>query len=148
MLKRDRGVSPVIATVIISGVVVAVGGGVWYYAQGASTIIANDYIDGVMDLLHQVKERFTVEYVYNNSNTLHIWIYNYGEVDIEVDVYVNTTSGSFNSTDINNPIEIESKNIVCANVTVSLIKGEKIAIKAHSRRQNNAFYTCYVSSES
>lgn len=141
--KRRRGITPVVATIILSAVVIAVGGAVWSYAQGAATVIANDYVNGTMSLMNEVIERFTVEHVTNSSDgtILRVWIYNYGDVDIVVDVYANTTGDAFNSSLGN---AIASKALVCVNVTIPLNSGDEVAIKVHSRRQNNAYYTYYV----
>jgi len=145
-MRNKRGITPVVATIILSAVVIAVGGAVWSYSQGAATVIANDYINGTMTLLNEVIERFTVEHVSNSSDgeTLKVWIYNYGEVDIVVDVYANVTGGAFNST---MEKEVASKALVEVEVSFQadpLQREEEVAIKVHSRRQNNAYYTYYV----
>lgn len=145
-MRNKRGITPVVATIILSAVVIAVGGAVWSYSQGAATVIANDYINGTMTLLNEVIERFTVEHVSNSSDgeTLKVWIYNYGEVDIVVDIYANVTGGAFNST---MEKEVPSKALVEVEVSFEadpLQRGEEVAIKVHSRRQNNAYYTYYV----
>ena len=141
---KKKALTPVIATMILSAVIIAVGGAIWSYAQGASTVIANSYIDDTFDLLDEVTERFTIEHVSNNSDgsTLMIWIFNYGDVDIVVDVYVNST------TDYKFTLEseIESDEIVRVDVILSpsLTRGQEVSIKAHSRRQNNDYYTYYA----
>jgi len=139
---RRRGITPVVATLILSAVVIAIGGAVWNYAQGASTIVAEDYVNGTMSLLKEVIERYTVEHVSNSSDgkTLRVWIYNYGDVDIVVDVYANVTGGAFNYALEN---EVTSKAMVEVEVSFQatpLQQGQEVAIKAHSRRQNNAYY--------
>jgi hypothetical protein len=135
----------VIATIILSAVVIAVGGGVWSYSQGAATVIAENYVDDKLTLLNEVIERFNVEHVCNNSDRslLYVWVYNYGDVDVVIDLYANTTEeyGSFLET------AISSGDL--AKITVSfsgnpLESGDEVAIKAHSRRQNNAYYKYYV----
>ena len=140
---KRKGVSPVIATVILSAVVITIGGSLWSYTQSATTVIANDYIDGVMELMKTALERFTVEYVCNNSDgtVLHVWIYNYGDINVTADVYAFVGNQTY-STDFNDPFSIPSGALGCANVTVSTLnKGDEVAIKVHSRRQNNAYHT-------
>ena len=142
---KNKALTPVIATMILSAVVIAVGGAIWSYAQGASTVIANSYIDDTFDLLDEVTERFTIEHVSNNSDgsTIMIWIFNYGDVDIVVDVYVNTTI----YFTVTLESEIESEEIVRVDVDLSsspLTRGQEVSIKAHSRRQNNDYYTYYT----
>ena len=144
-LRRSRGVSPVIATIILSVVVIAVGGGVWSYSQGAATVIAENYVDDKLTLLDEVLERFNVEHVCNNSDRslLFVWVYNYGDVDVVIDLYANTTE-EYGST-----LETTISSGDLAKITVSfagnpLEIGDEVAIKAHSRRQNNAYYKYYV----
>jgi flagellin-like protein len=141
-----RGVSPVVATIILSAIVIAIGGAIWNYSQGAATVIANDYVNGTMTLLKEVIERFAVEHASNSSDgvTLYVWVYNYGEVDITVDVYANSTV-SYNST---LGTFVETGEIVKIEVYFTdypLQTGDEVSIKAHSRRQNNAYYTYYSS---
>ena len=89
-MRNRRGISPVIATVVLAGVVLAIGGSLWYYAIGASTIVANSYVNETLDSVYEVTERFIIENIYYNSSTdtMHIWVYNYGEMKINVDVYL------------------------------------------------------------
>ena len=146
-LQRSRGITPVIATIILSAVVIAVGGAVWSYSQGAATSIANDYINGTLSLMNEVIERFTVEHVSNDTNGqyLYVWVYNYGDVDIVVDVYANATGdhGSTLDTFIATG-DIEKITINFGEAHPYFELGDEVAIKAHSRRQSNAFYTYYV----
>lgn len=144
--RKRRGLTPVISVIILSAVVIAVGGAVWAYSQGASTVIANDYVDGTMDLMNEVTERFIVEHVSNSSNgdALYIYVYNYGDVDIVVDVYANATY-TFCS-DLN--YSIASGDVIKIELSFSscpLDEGDEVAVKIHSRRQNNAYYKYYVS---
>jgi threonine dehydrogenase-like Zn-dependent dehydrogenase len=141
----SRGVSPVIATIILSAAVITIGAAIWNYSQGATTVIANDYVNGTLSLLNEVIERFTIEHVCNNSerNLLYVWIYNYGEVDIVIDLYANATD-EYNST-----LETAISSGDLVKITVSfegnpLKTGDEVAIKAHSRRQNNVYYIYYV----
>jgi flagellin-like protein len=150
-LKKQRALSPVIATIILSAVVIAIGGAIWSYASGASTVIANDYVNGTLDLMNEIVERFVVEHVTNTSDgsNMSIWVYNYGDVDIIVDAYANATdfnsstysfSSNFsNSVAAGSLVEIEIHFSVGA-----LDPGDTVAVKVHSRRQNNAYYKYYV----
>jgi flagellin-like protein len=154
IIRKRRGVSPVIATIILSAVVLAVGGAVWNYAQGASTVIANDYVNGTLELLNEVIERFEVEHMSNNSDgsTLQIWVYNYGDVDVVVDLYANATH-YVNATHSTNTVSNNLTNAITSG-GLSLIEidfssdnldvGDEVAVKVHSRRQNNAYGKYYV----
>lgn len=148
-----RGLTPVISTIIISAVVIAVGGAVWAYSQGASTVITNNYVNDTLSLLYEVTERFYVEHVSNssNGNTLYVWVYNYGDVDVVVDVYANSTWTNGTHTTYtfgyNFSIAITEGELVKIDVDFStdpLEPGDMISIKVHSRRQNNAYYKHYA----
>ena len=144
-IRKRRALSPVIATIILSAVVIAIGGGIWSYASGASTVIANNYIDGVLELMEETAERFTVELVTNNSDCteLYVWIYNYGDYNVSADVYVNNGTHQF-TTNVSSPLLIPVGESVYANVNVTASSGVSLAVKVHSRRSNNAFYTYIV----
>jgi flagellin-like protein len=144
-LPKRRGVSPVISSIILTAMVIAIGGAIWSYTQGASTVVADDYVDGVMELLETAAERFTVEFVSNNSDcsVLRVWIFNYGDVNVSVDVYAHIGESSY-STDLEDPVVVEAGALVCANVTVAAGSGDEVGIKVHSRRQNNAYYVYTV----
>ena len=140
-MPKRRGVSPVISSIILTAMVLAIGGAIWAYAHGASSVVSDDYVDGVMELLETAAERFTVEFVSNNSDCtiLRIWIFNYGDVNVSLDVYAHIGENTY-STDFENPLVVESGALVCANVTVAAGSGDEVGIKVHSRRQNNAYY--------
>ncbi|MDH5744768.1 MAG: hypothetical protein OEZ52_14590 [Candidatus Aminicenantes bacterium] len=133
-----RAYSPVITAIILSAVVLAVGGAVWSFSQGAMTVTADDYIDGVNDLIDTISERFVIEHVANSETQIRVWVYNYGEVAIVVDVYVDIDGGESNSV---KDIEVESKDIYEVIIDFSSIQVDKeVAIKTVSRRGNNAYY--------
>jgi flagellin-like protein len=151
-IRRRRALSPVIATIILSAVVISIGGAIWSYASGASTVIANNYVNGTMNLKNEIVERFIVEHATNTSDgsNMSIWIYNYGDVDIIVDVYANAThvSNSTYSFCSNLTNSVASGSLVEIEIDFSpgaLELGDTVAVKVHSRRQNNAYYKYYVS---
>ncbi len=137
---NSRGLSPVISAIILSGIVLVVGGSVWFYSQNASTIIAMNYVESLTNLMNEVTERFSIEHVSysSSSHMLKIWIYNYGEVDITIDTYVYFENGSFVSTLANIST---SKNLSEVDIPLNVPSGEEIAIKVISRRGNNAYHT-------
>jgi len=135
-----RAFSAVLSAIIISGIVLAVGGAVWAFSQGAMTINAENYAESVIEMTDTISERFIVEQVCYVDPTLFIWIYNYGEVDIVVDVYAGVDEGESGSS-MN--YEIPSGAFEAAEITgitLAQSSGEEVAIKVVSRRGNNAFY--------
>lgn len=138
-LRKRSGLSSVISSILLSAAVLTVGGIMWNYANGASSVIASDYYEDSTELLTQLQERFLVEHVSNNSTHLTVYIYNYGDVDIEVDVYAN----EYNS-DLNNPIPVETKSSANTTITMPCSSGDNIGIKIYSRRQNCVYHS-YIS---
>lgn len=148
-LKVRRGVSEVISSIILTAVVLTVGGAVWAYAQSATVVLTDHYVNETLTVMKDVTERFVVEHVSNDASrtTLHVWLYNYGDVDIMADVYANATHSStyiFKSTLGNTVASGDLVKIDVSFVGNALQSGDKVAIKVHSRRQNNAFFTYYV----
>lgn len=146
MLRERRALSPVIATIIISAAVMAIGGGLWSYAQSASTVIANDYVNGTLSLVDEITERFVVEWVKNSTNgdTLTVWVYNYGDVDIMVDVYVDVDDGNSGTTLDTEIVAGTYESIEVSFVGDPLEKWDEVSIKVYSWRQNSVYYTYYV----
>jgi flagellin-like protein len=151
-IRRRRALSPVIATIILSAVVISIGGAIWSYASGASTIIANDYVNGTFNLMNELVERFVVEHATNTSDgsSMSIWVYNHGDVDIIVDVYANAShvSSSTYSFSSNFTNSVASGSLVEIEIDFSsgpLELGDSVAVKVHSRRQNDAYYKYYAS---
>jgi len=150
-IRKRRALSPVIATIILSAVVIAIGGAIWSYASGASTVIANDYVNGTFNLMNELVERFVVEHATNTSDgsNMSIWVYNYGDVDIIVDVYANATHVNSSTysfcSNLTNPISSGSLVEIEIHFSLGALEpGDTVAVKVHSRRQNNAYYKYYV----
>ena len=135
--SRSRALSAIISAVILSAVVMAVGGTIWAYSQGAMTITAKDYAEAVIDTTDIICERFIIEHVSYDDPTLSIWLYNYGGVDIVVDVYADVDEGdSGSSTDY----EIPSGAFEKAEISLTISSCNEVAIKVVSRRDNNVYY--------
>ena len=146
MSGKRRALSPVIATVILSGVVLAVGGAIWSYSLGAATVTADAYVSDTMALLYELQERFDVEHVVYDSTSklLKVWVYNYGQVNVTVDVYVTLNSTVVESTE-NILIPVYNTTRIEVDFTANpLISQDQVAIKVYSRRQNVAYQTYYV----
>lgn len=143
-----KALSPVISTLILSATVIVVGGTIWGYANGASTVIAENYVNDTLDLVNEVTERFVVEHVCYDlgSDTLNVTVYNYGDQKIVVDTYANitTSSTSFIDTESGTVLQKGESVEVIINVSGSVASSDKVSIKVHSRRQNNAYKIYYI----
>jgi len=146
--QRRKALSPVIAAVILSGVVLAVGGAIWSYSLGAATVTANYYVNQTLDLVNDIVERYDIEHILYNStsNDLTVWVFNYGEVDITVYTYVheNGTMVGSNLGVNNSGVEIPQGD--CSTIVINfssspLPSGVEVTVKVHSERDNNAYET-------
>lgn len=145
-VRQRKGLSPVIATIILAGVVLTVGGAVWSYSLGASTVIAEIYVNDSLSLLDELTERFSFEKVYNSStgDTLSIWVYNYGDVNIVLDIYVIVNDVDSGESFGNSVTAGSIAEIQISFSSNPLQKGDDVVIKAYSRRQNSEYYSHFV----
>jgi archaellum component FlaG (FlaF/FlaG flagellin family) len=140
-----RALSEVISTVILSGVVLVVGGAIWAYSLGATTAIADGYVNDTLSLVNEIVERFDIEHIqYNHDDdNLTIYVYNFGEVDITVDVYV-TANATIEKASLGQIISSEQMSPITIDFSSDpLAIGTDVAIKVYSRRQNCA-YKSYI----
>jgi len=136
-----RAYSPVISALILSTVVLVVGGGVWAFSQGAMRIIADDYAENLMNMTDTISERFIIEQVMYNSemSTLHVWVFNYGNVDIDIKVRIGDVTYS------ENWIHIASGEMVAIDpIDIIVNTGDELNVNTFSRRNNNAYYRYLV----
>jgi len=144
-LRKRKGLAPVVSEIVLAAAVLTIGGGIWYFSLSYCAVTADSYIDETMELMNVAIERYTVEKISaTNSTNLRVWINNYGEVDIIVDIYAitsNTTITAFNQ-------DIPSHTLKSINLdfsTTPLISGDNIQIKCYTRRQNivYSYHTVY-----
>jgi hypothetical protein len=142
-----KALSPVISSLILSATVIVVGGTIWGYANGASTVIAENYVNDTLELVNEVTERFIVEHVSYDSGTdeLSVWVYNYGDQKIIVDTNANITTSSTSFMDTGSGTVLQKGESVEVIISVSgpVASGDKASIKIHSRRQNSAYKIYY-----
>ena len=137
MISR-RGLSPVIASIILSGMVLVVGAGVWSYSYGAASTMANDYSDTTIDMVHTISERFCIENVHYNSTTeyVHVWIYNYGDIRIITNTTLRINGSSYYEYDTS----IGSGEMATVSIDVSaelgLVSYEEIIVEVFTDKDN------------
>jgi len=135
-VKSRKASSTVISSMILTTVVLVVGGAIWFFSNNAATIIADQYVDGIIDIMDEISERFTVEIVGYDGANLTVWLHNYGEVDVKVDIYA--VSGLVPESSFNN--SIMSGELFNVSLGLGEISGEIVAITVVSRRGNYAHY--------
>lgn len=138
--RNRRGLSPVIASVILAGTVLVVGVSVWAYSFSATEVTGDDYVDEILDRVDIVRERFTVAHIAWETPTLSVWIYNYGNVTIEVDIYVRGDAEGSNTSGT----PVESGDIVPVTFSLATEAGYELTIEVVSRRQNFVYETYVV----
>lgn len=139
--SRSRAISPVISIVILSAVVLAVGGAIWAFSQGAMTITAEDYAEAVINMTDIISERFIIEHVNSSVTALSVWIYNYGDVDIEFKIRYEAVTEPAGSDDW---IEVASKDLKHFKIMGFDSAPRELNIKVYSKRGNNAYYKYLV----
>ncbi len=141
-----KGLSPVIASVILSGMVLVIGAGVWSYSYGAASTMANDYSDETIDMVHTIIERFTIEKVdYDSSaENISIYVYNYGDVSIDVDTTIKINETSY--YDYDKVIDPKNFEKICIDVSGEggLSSLQKVSIDLRTKRENREYMTYYV----
>ena len=146
-MSKRKALSPVIASVILSGMVLVIGGAVWSYSYGAASTMANDYADETINMVHTIIERFNIEKVHYDSSTdtVTIWIYNYGDIGITATTTVTINGNEYSESET----EINSKQIESVSIDVSsegdLPSYQKIIITIQTERENREYVTYYVS---
>lgn len=143
-LQERRAFSTVLSVLIISAVVLAVGGGIWAFSQGAMIISSEDYAESVINMTETISERFIIEHVSYDYPEVHVFVYNYGTVDIEVKVEVKGENflGAGETW-----LEIPSKEMRhYPTIFLQSIPSlrEELNIKAYTKRGNNAYYKFFV----
>jgi len=144
-----RGLSPVIAAVLLSGAVLLIGGALWAYASDTATFVATGYIEDTIELTNEVTERFVVEHIsYDSSqDELKVWVFNYGGQDIFVDTYAYVSSisnGEFMDSTFDTSIDSGDNSMIIIPLSFSVESGDEVSITIHSRRQNSAYETYYI----
>ena len=140
-MRTRLGISPVIATVILAGTVLMIGGGIWAYSLGAASSVATDYTETTKDLVHTIIERFNIEYVEYNSTTQNVslWVYNYGDIQIKA----NTTITINNSEYYSYNTYINSKDIEEIDVNVGALSSNTVISVTILTERENADYEVY-----
>jgi flagellin-like protein len=140
--RGKRGLSPVISSVILTAAVLVIGVSVWTFATGSSAVIQESYCDEVIESAEKVQERFCIENMGLDqaSNTVTIWVLNYGPIDLTLD-RVRVAGGS-NVSSHAVDVVIPIGEVVRIDVTpsgVSLLDGLSLSLEVISRRGNKAY---------
>jgi len=144
LLDNRKALTPVVATIVLCGVVLTIGISVWSLTYSITRSLEEDYYEEIKRQIDAVSERFIVEHVSydNETGVLNVWVFNYGEVDIQVDVYVRGDTEGQNAT----AISIPHGQMVRIIVPLAANMSDELSITVMSRRQNVVYATYVVSS--
>ena len=143
-LARDvRGLSPVVSSIILCAAVLVIGASIWSVTYSASNIMQSDYYEEVMESVEKIKERFCIENIeFENASQpkLKIWIFNYGKINITVELIRVKGGGNVSSQMVGIPIPAgEIVRVDVAPTKISLASGLSISIEVKSSRGNKAY---------
>ena len=152
-----KGLTPVVATVILCGVVLTVGISVWSFTYNISNVLGENYYEGVQKRIDVICERFTVEHISYDSgiNKLNVWVFNYGNAGIDVmygnlsinvDVYVFRDGERIGSNTASTFIACTDFAMIPISLSVSLSPGNELVIEVISKRENVVYQTYVVQS--
>jgi len=93
LFRNKRGVSEIIASLILILIVTSAGVVAYSYSIGAFSSFTSLFQLDTKQKEKQTQERFIIIAVWNSSNQLNLTVLNYGQIDLTLDmVYVNWTS--------------------------------------------------------
>ena len=91
--RNDKGVSEIIASLMLVLIVTSAGVIAYSYSIGAFSSFTSLFQLNTNQKEKQAQERLAVVAVWNSSNQLNLTVLNYGQIDLTIDtVYVNSTS--------------------------------------------------------
>lgn len=78
MGRNRKGLTSVVASIILCVVVLIAGTSVWAFTYSISSELQQGYQERIQDQIDKISERFTIEHIaYDGANTLSVWVYNY-----------------------------------------------------------------------
>ena len=146
ILKKRKGISQVVSALILSAAVLTIGVGVWVYSQGAMTMSSEYYAESVIKLSETISERFIIEHVAYIDPGLKVWVYNYGNVDIEVKIEVkNDVESVTYPASSEEWIPMNAGGFAEMNLpSYTATSGDNLVITAYTRRENSVYYRYIV----
>lgn len=113
------GVSPVLASIIMISVTLAVGMTIWSYVNTTSASITESYGQDVTNDINNINEDFIITYFGLNSttDTISIWFYNNGQLDTEIKQLLIWTVSNMTATSINTNLQLSQGTV--GNITTT-----------------------------
>ena len=135
LIRTSRAISSVVTAMILSASVLVIGGAVWAFSNNSSSVMGSNYFDEVNVRVDQARERFVVENIELVSEScLRVWVYNYGEIDINATTYVFRNGVAIGQ--ITSQV-IQGGEVKQLDITVqALSTGDELVVKVNSVRDN------------
>ena len=104
--------------------------------------MTNSYIDDTFTTLDNLIERFTIENMYYDdvNKKMILYVYNYGDIALTLDIYINPSDGSSISNLGNN---IDPQKLQRVEIPIDISTGSILSIKCHTRRSNDVVAKYY-----
>jgi len=144
LFNDKKALTPVVASIFLCGVVLIIGISVWSFTYSITKGLEDDYYQGVKRQIDAVSERFIIEHISydNETGVLNVYVFNYGKVDVQVDVYVRGDAEGQNAT----AISVPHGQMVRISISLLANVGDELSITVISRRQNVVYATYVVPS--
>lgn len=133
-LRSRKGESSIVATLILTAVVIAIGITLLGYFSGTNAIRQTEYFDQTLESVQKIEERFCIEKIGVDNGHVTLWVYNYGKDSINITrVGVNQWSGQASWTI--GPGSASSKQF---STGLSMPVGSMVYVEVSSSRLNKA----------
>jgi len=141
---NKKGISPVISSVVLTATVIVIGTSLLYFTHSVGLVLRRNYFEEVYSEIMKLKERFIVEHVNYNVTTgeLHVWIYNYGNVTVNINVYV-YENGSLIGSD-ENLTQVSTNSLVEITIPLQSVESSDTLLIEVMSRRNNIVYEKYI----
>ncbi|RJS82968.1 hypothetical protein CW709_02580 [Candidatus Bathyarchaeota archaeon] len=141
---NKKGISPVISSVVLTATVIVIGTSLLYFTHSVGLVLRRNYFEEVYSEIMKLKERFIVEHVNYNVTTgeLHVWIYNYGNVTVNINVYV-YKNGSLIGSD-ENLTQVSTNSLVEITIPLQSVESSDTLLIEVMSRRNNIVYEKYI----
>ena len=138
--RKNRGISPVIASVILVAVAITIAVAVSYWMSGISSQYTKYESVGIISgVCTNTGGNWTLSFILKNSGTSTASLLNIFINDIEIDNYTTGAVAGQWTSDMTSPMTITSGQIVSVNIYISsskvgstLSSGTSVNIKFHS----------------
>ena len=151
MEKGRKGVSPVIATVILIGVTLAVGFATWGFASGTIGAMLQSQGETVTSDISNLRERFVIANVNISTSKVTVWVYNNGRIPTEIlDLFVGQSSTSMVKVQVSDyvggspPFGLDVGELIKITFNYNSVSGSDLYVKVVGKFGNSYTYSLGV----